>query len=184
MRHRPGFAREYSDESFQRFAAAFAITVSPSQLYGEDTAHAPALQERDAPYWRWVGWKAREVVSLVARLRAMMRRINPAGRLVVEVHGATVGEPLVGLEQYGEDLADLYERAGVDLVLQVDELTGTAVLDQLAQRVRSADRLWMLRTYREHEGPLSERARSLGTSLEGTDGRHVVVRPQSRDGLP
>ncbi|MFO0706038.1 MAG: hypothetical protein U0412_04210 [Nitrospira sp.] len=184
MRNRPGYAREYSDESFQRFVAAFALTLSPSQLFGEDVASSPTIQERDTHYWRWIGWKARETVSLVARVRAVIRRINPAGRLLVEVHGATVSEPLVGLEQYGEDLADLYERAGVDLVLQVDELTGTAVLDQLAQRVRSADRLWMLRMYRDGEGSLLERTRSLGMSLEGTAGRNVVLRAPSRDGFP
>lgn len=180
----PGYAGDYSDESFQRFAVAFGLTLTPAQVFNGEGSPASSLQDRDTPYWRWVGWKARESVSLVARLRAAVRQIAPAGRLLVEVHGATVSEPLVGLEQYGEDLADLSARAGADLVLQVDELTGTAVLDQLVQQGGSPDRLWMLRTVRWPDGTAAERAFALGASLEGTAGRNVVVRALSRDELP
>lgn len=180
----PGYAREYSDESFQRFAAAFGLTLTPPQLFSGERPSAPALQDGDTPYWRWAGWKARDFVSLVARLRAAVRRANPAGRLLVEVHGETVSEPLTGLEHYGEDLADLTARAGADLVLQLDELTGTAVLDQLVQQGGSADRLWMLRTVRWSDGTPAERALALGTSLAGAAWRNVVVRARSGDELP
>ena len=140
VREGEGFAKEYSEASYQLFASAFAVTVSPQQLLWGGDLVGP---EGEAMYWRWVGWKARGIVVLAARMRARLREMNPTGRLLIEVHNPTVNGPLAALEQYGEDLAELLQRTGGTIVVRREGARDLSLLEPLAQQTGAADRLWL-----------------------------------------
>ena len=184
-RETQGYAQDFSEESFQRFASAFGLTITPQQLLGEPGGAEPLVYDREATYWRWVGWKARSYATMAARIRKLIRDANPAGRLLIEVHGRTVSEPLVGLEQYGEDLNDLFQRSGSELVIRAEDVSSPALLDQLVQQVGSSDRLWLVRPV---TGPdtasLVEWTDGLGAVLQERGGGNLLVLPRSAGNLP
>jgi hypothetical protein len=184
-RETQGFAQDFSDGSFQRFASAFGLTITPQQLLGDSVGVEAMVYDREAIYWRWVGWKTRSYATVAARIRKLIRDANPAGRLLIEVHGSTVSEPLIGLEQYGEDLNDLFQRSGGDLVIRTEGSKSPALLEQVAQQVGSSDRLWLVRPVTVPDTtPLVEWTEGLGTvTLEGGGG-NLLLLPRSTGGLP
>jgi hypothetical protein len=180
-----GYAQDFSDGSFQRFTSAFGLTITPQQLLGDSVGVEAMLYDRESTYWRWVGWKARSYVTVAARIRKLIREANPAGRLLIEVHGRTVSEPLIGLEQYGEDLNDLFQRSGGELVIRTEDSKSAALLEQVAQQVGSSDRVWLVRPVTVPDTtPLVEWTQGLrSVTLEGEDGSLLLL-PRSTGGLP
>lgn len=148
-----GFAKEYSDVSYQLFASAFSVAVSPQLLLGQGGRGEGADSEGEAQYWRWVGWKARGYASLAARLRARLRDVNPMGRLLIEVHKATMKEPLTGLEQYGEDVAELLQRTGGAFVLRSEGAGDLSLPEPMARQAGATDRWWLGVTVPDAELP-------------------------------
>lgn len=184
-REMQGFAQDFSDGSFQRFASAFGLTITPQQLLGESVGVEAMVYDREATYWRWVGWKARSYATVAAHIRKLLRSAKPAGRLLIEVHGSTVSEPVIGLEQYGEDLNDLFQRSGGELVIRTEVSKSSALLEQVAQQVGSSDRLWLVRPVTVPDTtPLVEWTEGLGAvTLEGGGG-NLLLLPRSAGGLP
>lgn len=180
-----GYAQDFSDGSFQLFASAFGLAITPQQLLGEPVGVAPMVYDRETTYWRWVGWKTRSYATMAARIRTRIRDANPAGRLLIEVHGRTVSEPLIGLEQYGEDLNDLYQRGGSELVIRAEDSESSAPLEQLAQQVGSSDRFWLVRPVTMPDtASLAEWTEGLGSvSLERGKG-NLLLLPRSTGNLP
>lgn len=138
-----GFAKEYSEASYQLFASAFAMTISPQQLLGGNGGRDSLGPEEEAIYWRWAGWKARGYATLAARIRARLREVNPTGWLLIEVHNPAVNGPLAALEQYGEDLAELLQRTGGTIVVRREGAGDLSLLEPLAQQTGATDRLWL-----------------------------------------
>jgi hypothetical protein len=138
-----GFAGEFSSDSFRVFSLSFGLSLSPEQVFAINQSPEARAQERAATYWRWVGWKARSYAKLVGRLRRVLRELNPTATLLVEVHQVTLSAPLQGLEQYGEDLAELVPRAGGSVVVQREGAGGGALLEKLGQQLGTLDRLWV-----------------------------------------
>jgi hypothetical protein len=132
-----------------------------------------------------VGWKARSYGTVAARIRKLIREAKPAGRLLIEVHGSTVSEPVIGLEQYGEDLNDLFQRSGSELVVRTEDSKSPALLEQVAQQVGSSDRLWLVRPVTVPDAtPLVEWTEGLrAVTLEGGGG-NLLLLPRSTDSLP
>ena len=184
-REAQGYAHNFTDGSFRQFSSAFGFALTPQQLFGEPAGGETMIYDRESTYWRWVGWKARSYATLAALIRKSMRDVNPAGRLVLEAHGRTVSEPLFGLEQYGEDLNDLFQRSGGDLAIRADETAGPLLLEQLAQQVGTSDRLWLIRSVSVPDAtPVIEWTEELGAvSRERGDG-NVVLLPRRTGGLP
>ena len=184
-RETEGFAQYFSDGSFQRFASAFGLTITPQQLLGQSVGVEAMVYDREATYWRWVGWKTRSYATVAVRIRKLIRDAKPAGRLLIEVHGSTVREPLSGLEQYGEDLNDLFQRSGGELVIHTEDSKSSALLEQVAQQVGSSDRLWLVRPVTGPDTtPLVEWTEGLGAvTLEGGSG-NLLLLPRSTGGLP
>ncbi len=135
----PGFAGEWSGESWRIFSLSFGL--SPEQDSVIDLS-APA-SERTVTYWRWVGWKALSYAKLVARLRAVLRETNPTATVLVEVHQATLGTPLAGLEHYGEDLVELVQRSGGAILVRREGTGGEALFKKLGQQLGTMERRWM-----------------------------------------
>lgn len=184
-RETQGFAQDFSDGSFQLFVSAFGLTITPQQLLSDSVGAGVMAYDREAIYWRWVGWKARSYATVAARIRKLIRDEKPAGRLLIEVHGSTVSEPLIGLEQYGEDLNDLFRRSGGELVIRTADNKGPALLEQVAQQVGSLDRLWLVRSVMVPEmAPLGEWTDGLrAVTLEVEDG-NLLLLPRNAANLP
>lgn len=184
-RETKGFAQDFSDGSFQRFASAFGLTLTPEQLLGEPVAGEAMVYDRESTYWRWVGWKTRNYATFAARIRKLIRDANPAGRLLVEVHGRTVSEPLVGLEQYGEDLNDLFQRSGSELVIRAEDSNSPALMEQLAQQLGSSDRLWLVHPVTVPDTiPLLEWTEELGAVFQERRGVNLLLLPRNTGNLP
>lgn len=136
----PGYAEEWSSVSLRAFASSFGL--SEEQV---PTIIAPAdpASERTAMYWRWAGWKARSYAKLVARLRDVLRETTPGATVLMEVHQATLDMPLTGLDQYGEDLAELAHRTGSSFVVTREDSSGGGRLEKLRQQLGARDRIWV-----------------------------------------
>jgi len=184
-RETQGYAQDFSEESFQRFTSVFGLTITQQQLLGESVGGETMVYDRESTYWRWVGWKARSYATAAVRIKKLIREANPAGRLLIEVHGSTVSEPLIGLEQYGEDLNDLFQRSGGELVIRTEDSKSPVLLEQLAQQVGSSDRLWLVRPVTVPDTtPLVEWTEGLGAvTLEGAGG-NLLLLPRNAGGLP
>jgi hypothetical protein len=180
-----GYGEDFTDGSFQRFTSAFGLELTPQQLFGASAGGEAMVYDRESTYWRWVGWKARSYATAAARIKKLIREANPAGRLLIEVHGSTVSEPLIGLEQYGEDLNDLFQRSGGELVIRAEGHKSSALLEQLAQQVGSSDRLWLVRPVTVPDTtPLVEWTEGLGVvSLERGD-ENLLLLPRNSGSLP
>ncbi|MGA6829024.1 tetratricopeptide repeat protein [Nitrospira sp. NS4] len=172
-----GFAKEYSEASYQLFASAFAVTISPQQLLGGSGGGSFLSPEEEAIYWRWAGWKARGYAVLAARIRARLREVNPTGRLLIETHNPMVNGPLAALEQYGEDLAELLQRTGGTIVVRREGAGDLSLLDPLAQQTGATDRLWLGVAALEPEGAsLGERVRATLATVPEQGSWNLVVR--------
>lgn len=138
-----GFARDFSEGSFRAFSSSFALELSPEQVLASARASDGQVQEPSPTYWRWAGWKAVSYARLVARLRKVLREVNPIATTIVEVHQATLSAPLQGLEQYGEDLAELVPPTGGSVVVRQEEPAGGAPVEKLGEQLGIPERVWI-----------------------------------------
>jgi len=139
-----GFSEEFSDGSFQDFAMAFGVSVGQDDVIAPTPASNGAALQRPVSYWRWVGWKALSYAKLVMRLRHVLRDTNPTATMLVEVHQTALTSPLEGLEQYGEDLAELMPRIAGSIVVRQEEYGGEAIGARLSQQsAATMERAWL-----------------------------------------
>ena len=110
-------AREgFSSHGLRGFERDFAVALDPATLViPDDTAGtrlAPVRngqggrQEGTPDYWRWLGWKARETIKVLAHLRRAIRQRAPVLQFALELHRETVSDPLGALLRHGEDLLE------------------------------------------------------------------------------
>lgn len=106
----------FSQYGLRGFERDFAVRLDPTTLVFPDLAPAngmtpvrngqPARQEGTPDYWRWLGWKARETIAVMTRLRHAVRQRAPVLQFALEVHREAVSDPVTALVQYGEDLLE------------------------------------------------------------------------------
>jgi tetratricopeptide (TPR) repeat protein len=113
------FAYEVSDGVLRQFE---------TQVRQPSSDVAQALRERmtvrqdagalasDKTLWRWVGWKARQELDVLARLKKYVQKAVPRLRMVLEIHPEALSNPTSALVNYGEDAAEA-RRRGFDLLL-------------------------------------------------------------------
>lgn len=138
-----GFAEEFSDESRRLFAASFGLNGTLEEIFGSTASTDITEQGQSATYWRWVGWKARSYAQWTVRLRKVLRERNPAATLSIEVRQSSLTTPLQGLEQFGEDVAELSSNTGGSLVVRHEEMVGEAALEKLSRQLGGPDRVWI-----------------------------------------
>lgn len=138
-----GFAEEFSDESRRLFAASFGLNGTLDEIFGSTASTDIREQGRSATYWRWVGWKARSYAQWTLRLRKVLRERNPAATLSIEVRQSSLATPLHGLEQFGEDVAELSSNTGGSLIVRHEGIEGEAVLERLVRQLGGPDRVWI-----------------------------------------
>jgi len=150
-----GFAEEFSDESRRLFAASFGLSGTLQDIFGSTASTDITEQGQSAIYWRWVGWKARSYAQWTVRLRKVLRERNPAATLSIEIRQSSLTTPLQGLEQFGEDVAELSSNTGGLLVVRHDETAGEAALEKLGRQLGGPDRVWIGLSVKTSTRPLA-----------------------------
>ena len=105
----------FSPHALRGFERDFAVKLDPAALVFPDTTTGrvapvrngqPARQEGTQDYWRWLGWKARETITVLTRLRHAVRQRAPVLQFALELHREAVSDPMTALLHYGEDLLE------------------------------------------------------------------------------
>lgn len=113
------FAYEVSDSVLRQFETQFHQPSSDvAQALRDRTAvrQDAAVLAADKTLWRWVGWKARQELEVLALLRKHLQKAVPRLRMVLEIHPEALSNPTSALVNYGEDAAEA-RRRGFDLLL-------------------------------------------------------------------
>lgn len=138
-----GFGEEFSVDSLRQFAAAFGLRGSPEEIFGMNFSAETKNQEHPPNYWRWIGWKARNYAQLVMRLRNVLRERNRTSTLSIEVHQSALTAPLQGVEQFGEDVAELSRQTGGSVVVRHEGTADEAALEKLGRLLGTSDQVWV-----------------------------------------
>jgi len=106
----------FSTHGLRGFERDFAVKLDPATLVFPEMAAVsrvapvrngqPARQEGTQEYWKWLGWKARETITVMTRLRHAVRQRAPVLQFALELHREAVSDPVMALLQYGEDLLE------------------------------------------------------------------------------
>lgn len=105
----------FSIYGLRGFERDFSIKLDPATLLFPDAATGRAAPVRNGgavrlegmpEYWRWLGWKARETITVMTRMRQAVRQRAPVLQFALEVHPEAVSDPVTALLRYGEDLLE------------------------------------------------------------------------------
>ncbi|MBH0180866.1 MAG: tetratricopeptide repeat protein [Nitrospira sp.] len=139
-----GFSEEFSDDSRRVFAASFGLSGALEGIFGSTASSDIKEEGRSANYWRWAGWKARNYAQWTGRLRKALRERNQTATLSIEVHHSSLASSLQGLEQFGEDVAELSSNSGGSLVVRHEGMIrDDAALEKLGRQLGGPDRVWV-----------------------------------------
>ncbi|MCC6966400.1 MAG: tetratricopeptide repeat protein [Nitrospira sp.] len=195
------FAYEVSDGVLRQFEA---------QVRQPSSEVAQALRERmtvrqdasalasDKTLWRWVGWKARQELDVLARLKKYLQKAVPRLRMVLEIHPEALSNPTSALVNYGEDAAEA-RRRGFDLLLggasrdasDVRTFSGSFkgwsrdVIQSEKGEPQTLPQGWvLLRTPSEHGGGMFMGLAQQADELRTPDIRHLVFVPDAPVAIP
>jgi tetratricopeptide repeat protein len=105
----------FSYYGLRGFERDFAVKLDPASLVFPETAaisrvapvrNGQPAREGTQDYWRWLGWKARETLTVMDRLRHAVRQRAPVLQFALELHREAVSDPMTALLRYGEDLLE------------------------------------------------------------------------------
>lgn len=152
----------FSAAGLRGFERDFQLRLDPDQLFPPSIRGAPVMPPRDAQdqekryapdFWRWAGWKARESLKVMDRLRGAMRKQSPRLRFALEVHPEAISNPVEALAQYGEDLLEA-KRSRFDFYLTgprpsineprpdiVERMPG--IIEHMIEMIGEAERIWV-----------------------------------------
>ena len=152
----------FSAAGLRGFERDFQLRLDPDQLFSPSIRGAPVMPPRDAQdqekryapdFWRWAGWKARESLKVMDRLRGAMRKQSPRLRFALEVHPEAISNPVEALAQYGEDLLEA-KRSRFDFYLTgprpsineprpdiVERMPG--IVERMVDMIGEAERIWV-----------------------------------------
>jgi tetratricopeptide (TPR) repeat protein len=114
----------FNENALKQFNKDFGLSVTPSDLYGNNPM-TPA-------FWRWTGWKNRQVTAVLRHLVHELHLERPQLRIGLAMSKEAVGQPTKALVKYGQDLLEAKD-AGFDFFvftwppgsLQTGDLSGT-----------------------------------------------------------
>ncbi len=104
----PGPAEGFSPYGLKGFERDFGIKLEPITLAGSiNPGLSPKAQRDPAPeFWRWAGWRARELLRVMDRLREALRKRFPQLEFALEVHPEATTDPVRALVRLNEDLLE------------------------------------------------------------------------------
>jgi len=144
----PGFS-PYGLRAFER---DFGVKLDPETLVTSANAVIPVESQRDsAPeLWQWVGWRARETLKVIDRLRHALRKQSPGIQVALEVHPEAVTDPTRALVRLNEDFLeakrlrfDAYVIGGPLSVGSGDEERVNGVVKRAVELLGGAGRIWV-----------------------------------------
>jgi len=195
------FAYEVSDGLLRQFETYFHQPSSDvAQALRDRMVIRPdaAAPVSDKTLWRWVGWKARQELEVLARFKQYLQKAFPRLRLVLEVHPEALSNPASALVNYGEDAAEA-RRRGFDLLLggtsreasDVRSFAGSYkgwsrdVIQSAKGEPQTLPQGWvLLRTPAEHGTGMFTGLAQQADELRTPDIRHLVFVPVSTEAIP
>lgn len=131
-----------SPSAVKAFERDFNVEMDPQKLFVPLLSVRPA----DSPdFWRWSGWKAREIAELIGRLTRTMRARAPLLRVALEVHPEAASDPVTALARYGEDVLEA-KRNRVDIFVLAPSAGGdtpAAAIRRLTELIGDPRRIWV-----------------------------------------
>lgn len=142
----------FSPYGFKGFERDFGVKLDPATLYGSADPGTSGKNQRDsAPeFWRWVGWRARETLRVMDRLRQALRKQSPQLQFALGVHPEAVTDPLGALVRLNEDFLEA-KRLGFDSYVIGEPLSAGSgggerlvkVIEQAVQLIGEARQIWV-----------------------------------------
>lgn len=134
--------------ALRAFGKAFGVTPEPANMF--PVARPGERADYPPEFWRWAGWRAREAVKALDRLKHAMRRQSPKLRVAVELHPESVTRPLEALLRYGEDLLeakrarfDYYVIHGDQAAVGVQQANLPGIAEQMLGLLGRPEQIWM-----------------------------------------
>jgi len=147
-----GFSR-YALEAYER---EFGARLEPTALYDSGGTETRSGTDRFTPaFWRWAGWKTREGLKVMERVRQAMRRQAPRLQIILEVHPDAATNPARALAEYSEDVVEAKKRRFDRFLLglqQLDPSTSLRVegpaslstsIQRLSERLGDRSGIWV-----------------------------------------
>ena len=88
----------FHEMGIERFNKDFGLNVTPSQLYGNGSL--------TPDFWRWAGWKNRQVMAVLKRLVHELHVRQPQMQIALATSKEAVRLPREALLQYGQDILE------------------------------------------------------------------------------
>ena len=141
----------FSPYGLKAFERDFGVRLDPETLTTSASLMAPAGSRRDsAPeFWRWAGWRARETLKVMDRLRHALRKQSPGLQFALEVHPEAVTDPVGALVRLNEDFLeakrlrfDAYVVSGSLLVGSGEKERMNRVVERAVELIGDAGRIW------------------------------------------
>jgi len=105
----------FSPIAIRFFEEAFEVSLDPKRLFlpspnlGSTPGNNPLVRKDPSPdhyapiFWRWTGWKTRERLMVIKRVRKSLHMQFPNLKFGLELHLASVHSPVTALADYSED---------------------------------------------------------------------------------
>ncbi len=167
-----GLAEGVTGIGVKRFEQQFGVTFEPAQIFyhGFDPLQAvkgssaasqvSGATTKDALFWRWAGWKARERLSIVETVVGRLRSQFPGVQFGLELHPHSLTDPVGALVKYAEDAMDaagrkfsfFFVRPEIDrrssfseqsVIEKLRRISTKAVLDRLLPVLDNPRRVWV-----------------------------------------
>jgi tetratricopeptide (TPR) repeat protein len=142
----PGPREGFGPSAAQAFERAFSAKLDPARLYpaAEPAGRAAAYSPE---FWRWTGWKARETLKALDRIKRAVRTRWPNLRFLLELHGEAVTDPVEALARYSEDLLEA-KRLRFDGYLfrpaDPSEPLAPGAVNRTVEMLGYAERIWIM----------------------------------------
>ncbi len=134
--------------ALRAFGKEFGVIPEPANMFL--AARPGARPDYPPDFWRWVGWRAREAVKVLDRLKHAMRRQSPKLRVAVELHPESVTRPLEALVRFGEDLLeakrarfDYYVIRGDSAAAGIPQSNLPGIADRMLGLLGRPEQIWM-----------------------------------------
>ena len=167
-----GLAEGVTGVGVKRFEQQFSVTFEPSRIFYQgfdplqaaksSSALSPNSGEsaKDALFWRWAGWKARERLSILETVVGRLRSQYPGVQFGLELHPHSLTDPVGALVKYAEDAMDaagrkfsfFFVRPEIDrrstfteqaVIEKLRRISTKAVLDRLLPVLDNPRRVWV-----------------------------------------
>jgi hypothetical protein len=156
----------------KRFEKQFGVAFDPSQIFhpGFEPLRIPKASQglsgtagsssKDALFWRWTGWKARERLTILEAVVDRLRSRYPSVQFGLELHPHALTDPVGALVKFADDAMDatrrpfsfFFVRPEIDrrstfteqaVIEKLRRISMKAVLDRLLPVVDDPRRVWV-----------------------------------------